>query len=561
MQRLRAKALLATVAALAVVVGIGIPSTSAAPFAASTTVAAPAEHSAASTAPRNVPQCANNVMLCTEVYDSESVFGEHRYVGHDEPSLLFYSNQPGSGNRNRWVLTIPKDPPHDVVPGRTWNFQLHPAFWFGMALCDTQSYPEQVSTCTPDSDRNITPLARHPGVAFMELQFYPPGWVKQFDSQSCDVTKWCAALTIDSLSRDPVNGRDLNTTCQNQVLGGLEYVNFAFVSKNGVPNGSPNPLDFNPAVGGSPMPNDLFMNPGDKVEVTMRDTQNGLRVDLADRTSHDSGSMVASAKSGFGQIKFAPTGTSCTVIPYDFHPMYSTSSPDTRVTWAAHSYNIAFADEIGHWDYCDNVTSFGGTCASTAHEGDPAANSGTVNDVEASDADDFACFNPPPPPSVQVKGCNGQNDGFDGVSYHHSWPDGDTNLHPTAIAFTSPTTGGEFDSGYQRAAFEADLPRIEINTCSRTTGVGCTQIPTTDDRQSADFYPFFSMGRGAGPCQWAIGSYIPGFTQNDFGGNVQWGPLLKLEYLTFGGHGATTTFFNDFRQVLGNNPCRAGDQG
>jgi NAD(P)-dependent dehydrogenase (short-subunit alcohol dehydrogenase family) len=59
-------------------------------------------------------------------------------------------------------------------------------------------------------------------------------------------------------------------------------------------------------------------------------------------------SMTASAGNGFGQIQAAPTGTSCTEIPSDFHPMYSTSSPQTRVPWAAHSYNVAFDEEIGH---------------------------------------------------------------------------------------------------------------------------------------------------------------------------------------------------------------------
>ena len=55
--------------------------------------------------------------------------------------------------------------------------------------------------------------------------------------------------------------------------------------------------------------------------------------------------MTASAANGFGQIQSAPTGTSCTEIPYDFHPMYSTSSPQTRVPWSAHSYNIAFDED------------------------------------------------------------------------------------------------------------------------------------------------------------------------------------------------------------------------
>ncbi len=59
------------------------------------------------------PNCASNVTLstlCTEVWDTEQVFGEGQYVGHDEPSTLFYSNQPGSGNQMRYQLTIPKDP-------------------------------------------------------------------------------------------------------------------------------------------------------------------------------------------------------------------------------------------------------------------------------------------------------------------------------------------------------------------------------------------------------------------------------------------------------------------
>ncbi len=54
--------------------------------------------------------CSQRSLTCTEVYDSEAVFGEDVYVGHDEPSTLFYSNVPGSGNRMRYQLTLPKDP-------------------------------------------------------------------------------------------------------------------------------------------------------------------------------------------------------------------------------------------------------------------------------------------------------------------------------------------------------------------------------------------------------------------------------------------------------------------
>ena len=77
------------------------------------------------------------------------------------------------------VYSLPT-PSNPTAPGKAYNFELNGALWFGMALCDTQSYPEQVSTCTPDSDSNIVDPAvspNHPGTAFMELQFYPPGWV------------------------------------------------------------------------------------------------------------------------------------------------------------------------------------------------------------------------------------------------------------------------------------------------------------------------------------------------------------------------------------------------
>ena len=133
--------------------------------------------------------------MCTEVHDSEAVFGEDQYVGHDEPSVLFYSNTAGSGNQMRYQMTVPSDPAGAYDTSKSYNFMLRPAFWFGMALCDTQSYPEQTNHCTPNSDSNIvdpTVSPRHPGTAFTELQFYPPGFV-QFTGFSCDPTRWCVA--------------------------------------------------------------------------------------------------------------------------------------------------------------------------------------------------------------------------------------------------------------------------------------------------------------------------------------------------------------------------------
>jgi hypothetical protein len=525
-----------------------------------TTATAASRASTASTVNwKNPLNCADDArLMCTEVQDYKNAFGW--YSGHDEPSVLYYSNKAGSGNQMRYQLTLPREPSPKVVPGRSWDFQLTPAFWFGMAMCDTQSYPEQVSTCAPDSDSNITSdanLKNHAGTAFMELQFYPPGWVKQFNSQSCDARDWCAAMTIDSLSEDPVNGTTLNTACQNSILGGIEYVNFAFLTKSGKPIGPPNPLQFDPATSGNPtrQAGVLFMHQGDRISVTLHDTAHGLTTVLNDLSTGVSGSMTASAANGFGQINYAPTGTSCTQTPYDFHPMYSTSSPQTRVPWAAHSYNIAYDEEIGHFDYCSAVDPATGNC--TGLEGAPG-------DQEPTDGDDFACFDASQSLLVQVSGCNGTNDpGFDGSSYQRDWPDGNTFLHPTPTLFSSPLTGSRYNTGYSQAAFEADIPRIEApdlgGTCNTSTGVGCSLLPPTDDGQSANFYPFFSTTRSAnqGGCKWFIGDNVPGLTANNFGGIFQYGTLYPSTFLVFGGGGASAVKFDNYHQTLANNPCKA----
>jgi hypothetical protein len=294
------------------------------------------------------------------------------------------------------------------------------------------------------------------------------------------------------------------------------------------------------------------MNSGDTILTSLHDTAHGLRIDLIDLTTHQAGSMTASAANGFGQVQYDPSGTSCNNIPYDFHPMYSTSSEHTRVPWAAHSYNIAFADETGHFESCN------GAAAITPLGNCPAGN--TEYDGEPADANDTGCFPATASTLIQVPGCleGDGNTGFDSNPYHLVWPDGNTKLHPTSIQFTSPVTDGY---NYSRMAFEADLPRIEASdlngSCNRSTGTGCTLIPITDDGQPADFYPFFSIHRSFGGCTWLLGNDIPGLTTNDFGKNSQYGSLLFLNYLAFGGKGATLVRTNDFRQVLNSNPCKS----
>jgi hypothetical protein len=530
--------------------------------------------SQASAAPGSAgtPACDDNAIVCTEVADSIGYGGA--YTGHDEPSLLFYSGTPGAGNNDVYSLTLPKDPPTVPVQngtGGTFNFQLHPAFWFGMAMCDDQSAPNPGGSslgknvpCTPDSDANIfngsNPkkkdyIGLHPGSAFMEMQFYPPGWVRWPSFTGCSATQWCAALNIDSLSENMNTGQQLNDACAS--ITGIEYVNFAFITKDGVAQAPASPVNATLATFTPDANKDLFMNSGDQLTVALHDTSAGFQVVITDATTGQTGSMTASVANGFGEVQYAPPpSTSCTNIPTNFHPMYSTSSESTRVPWAAHSYNVAFSDEIGHFEYCNGVSPRSGSCSAAG-----------VTDSSGVDADDNFCFSPSQSTLISVSGCTDSDVDFDGVSYQNTWPgtlsntSQDAKLHPTPIVFSSPLFNGTVN--YDRAAFETDLPRIEFATnppCQRhisnpsdpSPGSGCVNPPV-----GASFYPFYSTTSVGGQCRWQLGGpFIPGIT-NSFGGNstAEFGPLLSLAYPA--SNGQPTFRYNDFRQVLSTNPCNS----
>ncbi len=514
------------------------------------------------------PNCLFLSFTCTEVADGLSDSGL-AYTGHDEPSLLFYSNTPGSGNNNSYRLVLPKDPlqqPSQDGTGSTWNFQLHPAFWFGMALCDSQSSPEYThQDCVPDSNSNIKDsvdpvspnyIGKHAGTAFMEMQFYPPGWVSWPAGVSCSATQWCAALNIDSLSRNENTLEINNADCLGRV--GVEPVNFAFITKSGVAHAPAGPLEaFSPPFASlTPNPDtDLFMSSGDTLQVELHDTPAGFQVVIHDLTRGTIGSMTASISNGFAQVLYQPSGTECHEKPYAFHPMYSTSFEETTVVWAAHTYNVAYSDEIGHFEYCREADLNGNCVAGNTSEPD-----GAIDD------DDQACFNPFDSLLVKIGGCiapQGDED-FDGTPYKKVWPGTtpnpmlDAKLHPQPITFTSPT----FNAGqnYNRVAFETDLPAIEgaFGFCdNRGTGAGCTNPPP-----GAEFYPIFVTARApdniktASRCVWEEGGpYLPNAT-NTFGGTstTEYGSLLQSALARPGG---PSYRYENYRRILDTNPCPA----
>lgn len=539
--------------------------------------------------------CPDNSPNCADIaHHLQALDG--KYSGHDEPAIAFYSNRPGSGNSFTTILTIPKDPPTQPQQdgsGGTFNFQLHPAFWFSMVLCDTQSAPNFTHVCAPDTDANIYDnpdpnapdfIGHHPGSAFLELQFYPPGG---FNTCS-DPSQWCVAMVIFSFNTRDVFTQINNADCIKKV--GLEPGNSAFLTTNGISqilatpfNSDPNPL-FNTVPG-----KQFKMNPGDRVRVTIHDTADGLKTEVQDLTTGVTGSMTASIANGFVQVNFVPDpdpahpSVTCTGTPYAFHPQFATSSEHTRAVWTAHTLNVAFADEIGHYELCSAVDRQGGVCIgkSPADPGGP-------------DSDDLGCFSGAFLAKLGLQpigACIGEDFDFDGTPYHFNWPGTghpgtDAAIHPKPIQFTTPQFrqqrhGDGDDDGddarsqlhdFSRVAFETDTPISEFFTnpnCNILTGAGCTNPPA-----GTQFYPIFSTTRrhgdgdrdDAGVCSWQLGGpNIPG-TENNFGGTAtsEYGAAL---FVFFPGaadaahpNGTTITEVDDFRRVLSHNPCRHDEE-
>jgi hypothetical protein len=419
-------------------------------------------------------------------------------------------------------------------------------------MCDPKSYPQ--NPCTPDSDSNSGVISNpnSAGSAFMELQFYPPGYQPFVDAASCDPTHWCAAVTIDSLESQ-FNFANLNPAC-------TEPVNFAFLQRNGVPAGPPSP-QLTDVSTFTPNSQTLMMNPGDTVVTSIHDTSQGMLASITDVTTHQIGYMVASAKNGFMNTNYK----TCAGTPFNFHPEYNTAKQPNQVPWAALEGGVLMQQEIGHFEPCSSVTnsqpynvSFAdgqtfsdpttaqtcvggsegakkvgegpcnastGVCQNATTEGGVACPSNNFASGSLCEFSDMTCVPAGPRPvdvngtaeklSWPVAGCqdnfyqNGDLD-FDGSSYIRDWPNGSPN-HPTSFAYAGPFSHGK---SYPNIQFETDLAGSE-NNCNITTGAGCTAPPA-----GAKFYPFWTLNHS---CVWNFGDVIPGQTARNFGADAQYG--------------------------------------
>jgi hypothetical protein len=95
----------------------------------------------------------------------------------------------------------------------------------------------------------------------------------------------------------------------------------------------------------------------------MLDTPIGYFTKVTDLTTHQSGFMTASVRNGFRHIVFDPKNLTCNGAPYAFRAMYNTAAaplangqPTAWTTWSAHTDNVAYDVETGHFETPDAAT-------------------------------------------------------------------------------------------------------------------------------------------------------------------------------------------------------------
>lgn len=518
-------------------------------------------------------QSSLRAFACTDIRGLPNVDNENNwnnrfwdngvYIGHDEPDATFLSTKANSGDNVTWTYTLGKDPaapPTAVSPGKDvahW-FELTPAPWLSMAICDPNSYPQL--PCVPESNANAPAHCNtvaskcspnlYPGAgsAFMELQFYPPGNAPWIDSESCDATHWCAALTIDSLECTDQYAQ-CNSSCE-------EPVNFAFIQTDGVPTGPPSPQDSD-IDSALPNASTLLMNPGDKVTAHINDApvsgepgQHALTAVLDDLTTGKTGYMQASAKNGFMDTSIV----NCAGSPFNFQPEYSAAAPGNYIPWAALQTNISTEFETGHFEPCTSLSE-----ELTPNPADADDTGGVYNECEGPyetaggdegpETGDALCYaagdvhtgydgNPTDTTSpVELSGCqddwfqNGDLD-FDGTPYYAGeWPTSTSTTErlPSSFVESLPTSRG---AQYSEYFFQTDIALSELNSsCGTSHPKGCVVPP----KGPGHFYPYWSEADHGGTCTLEFGNVSAGV--NDFGKDKEYGTnqLTQLGYPEFEG--------------------------
>jgi hypothetical protein len=131
-------------------------------------------------------------------------------------------------------------------------------------------------------------------------------------------------------------------------------MNEAWVTIDGNP---PQPVFV--GINGPPtaLANTFLMNPGDRIQVVLKDTPDGLTARVIDKTNDTVGYATASSKFGFNSV--TPLFMGCNSVPWSFRPLWNTAtaptstSPGHTVPWALAILNVGFGLETGHFEIKD----------------------------------------------------------------------------------------------------------------------------------------------------------------------------------------------------------------
>ena len=254
--------------------------------------------------------------------DEAALRGQRPLRRHDEPAVQFCSTTPGSGNSARYNLALPRRPgdarrtARSPAPSGTSR----PTSRRGSAWsCATpRASPRRAGPASPIPTRTTSPRRRrrdHAGTAFMELQFYPPGYAPH------DLVRPGPLVRRADDDEPPGQLRLLGAQQQVRRAAGVRVRDEERQADR--PDG-PRQRQHPDVHADAGRPADEPRRPGPGVDA--RHARRLLRRDRRpdDRRDRDDD---AGAGNGWRHIVWDPKNFNCKGEPYSFHPMFDTAAP------------------------------------------------------------------------------------------------------------------------------------------------------------------------------------------------------------------------------------------
>ena len=268
---------------------------------------------------------ASRKLLCTDIRGiighNERFYDNGHYIGHDEPSIRFLSNRPGSGNNVTFTETLPRDPAAmpTVTPSRS---RCHPLVRAEprAVVRDEHLRPELLP-----ADGTARPTATTTRRTARSLAAAPRSW-------RCSSTRPASPRSATRSAATTPTGARRSTSTRSRPPpprpehGCDEPVNFAFIQRNGVPAGPPSPQLSNGATF-TPNSQTLMMNPGDVVRTHMWDASigGGKRAFKIVDQRPDHRAERIHGRLGRQRLHEHSTTFTCSGTPFNFQPLFNTA--------------------------------------------------------------------------------------------------------------------------------------------------------------------------------------------------------------------------------------------